>query len=242
MNGVEPILKRIKEDLKNIEEMHVPRHWNKQTISQRQAENFVNFMNVKSAAPADGLAASVNLGQRFGTRKLLDVAGGSGRYAKAIFQRHSNEIECALLELPIIAKVAQPYLDKTGISILKADIMETLPQGFDTHLFADTIHMFSPFDVKRILENSFMALPPGGTILISNAIINDDLTGPRNAVYFYVYMFLTGAGQTYVPREFRSMLEAAGFINVQFLPYYSHYTLISAKKPRTNEESMSKGG
>ena len=130
-----------------------------------------------------------------------------------------------------MAEAAKEFLKGVVVKVVHGDILESLPPGYDTHLFCDTIHMFDRPAAVEILKNSFAALPPNGTILLSNAIVDDCGTGPRNAVYFYVFMFLTGAGRSYRPVDFCAMLEEAGFTNVHFRPYYSHYTLISAKKP-----------
>lgn len=223
------ILTQIERELSNADRKYeiVPRNWRANEPSLADARHFASFMDSKSYAPAATLA-SIDLNVSFGTKKLLDIGGGSGRYALEISKR--QEIECVMLELPVMAEAAKQYCQGM-IEVISGDVFERIPEGYDTHLLCDTVHMFEQPDALIILQNCFKALPKGGTILLSNAMLDDSGITPRNSVYFYLSMFVSGAGQAYYPAQFREVLEKAGFINVAFLPYHAHYMLVSARKP-----------
>lgn len=206
---------------------NVPRNWNVMNVPKERAEEFLMYMDCKSIAPANALADVVSFKKDYRCERLLDVAGGSGRYSVAISRQG---VECTVLELPSIVDSAIEYLMDTEVKALSGDILTSIPTGYDAHLFCDTIHMFNRTDAVNILKNSFNSLPNGGHIFLSNALVNDHKTGPRNAIYFYVFMFLMNAGYSYSGEEFREMLEEAGFSEVCFFPYYGHYILISAQK------------
>jgi acetylserotonin N-methyltransferase len=223
------LLEQIKAELNGEDrgQMTVPRNWNKNRPNRQTTETFLASMESKSAAPAFGLA-QIDLNLRFGTKKLLDVGGGSGRFAATLCQQ--RKFQCTLLELPEVAKAAVSYLNGTGVEILEGDVLDSVPSGYDTHLLVDVIHMFDPKDAAKILCNCYDALPSGGTILLSNVLVSDSGFAPRTAVYFYLYMFRIGAGRTYKASEFKHLLEEAGFSDIGFEPYYGHNVLIYGVK------------
>lgn len=204
----------------------VPRSWNKQPPNQDLAAKFTALMQAKSSAPAEALA-QMDIRKMFGTKALLDVAGGSGAYAVSL-SRHG--IRCAVFELPAMCEAASRYLKDTNVPLIAGDAFVELPTGFDTHLLVDTLHMFEHDDAVKILRNCHRALPPNGTVLVSNAVIPDQFSSHRTALYFQAVMYAYGTGRGYSAVEFKSMLTQAGFVDIAFLPYYSHFILISARK------------
>lgn len=208
--------------------LDVPRNWNRREPSAEEARRFAELMDGMAYAPAFYLA-SLDLSKLFGTKKLLDIGGGSGRHSIEIAAKHPS-IECTVVELSSMVQAAREYC-KDKVKVIGRDILtEALPSHHDTHMYCNTLHMFERKDVLKILRNSFDTLTAGGTVMISNAIIDDSGISPRNAIYFYVHMFAVGAGQAFTSTQFREMLEEAGFKNVSFLPYHSHYTLVIARK------------
>ncbi|PJF19661.1 Methylase involved in ubiquinone/menaquinone biosynthesis [Paramicrosporidium saccamoebae] len=199
----------------------VPRNWRINGPSDCEAANFASLMNSKSAAPAEAFA-TIDFRTLFGTRRLLDIGGGAGTYSDRIAAKH--DIQCTVLEMSAMARCVPQYCN-SRVEVVTGDALQSLPTGYDTHLLCDTLHMFDRNDALAILRNCYSALPAGGVLLISSSMLDDGGCSPRNSVYFYVHMFVTGAGSRYTPTEFRELLSEAGFGEIQFQPYYAHYML-----------------
>lgn len=222
------ILQRIEAELNDDDfgRVNVPRNWRKRGPSKETASGFAQLMEGKSAAPAEAFA-QMDLRALFGTKRLLDIGGGSGTYSEKVSKQ--QDIHCAVLELPAMAQCAREYCSDR-VEIIEGDVFGQLPTGFDTHLLCDTLHMFGQEDAVTILKNCHAALPAGGTVILSNAMLDDSGSSPRNSVYFYVHMFITGAGRSYTPTQFKEVLTKAGFSKIEFRPYYAHYMLIIGVK------------
>ncbi len=68
---------------------------------------------------------------------------------------------------------------RIGVEILVGDmIFDALPTGFDMHLFSNVLHDWDEPLVKQLLAKSAATLPPDGLIIIHDAHINADKTGP----------------------------------------------------------------
>jgi SAM-dependent methyltransferase len=204
----------------------VPRNWRIHEPSDYDAAHFASLMNSKSSAPAEAFA-TIDFRSLFGTRRLLDIGGGAGTYSDRIVAKH--DIQCTVLEMSAMAKCVPQYCSPK-VETVVGDALQTLPTGYDTHLLCDTLHMFDRNDALTILRNCYSALPVGGVLLISSSMLDDGGCSPRNSVYFWVHMFVTGAGSRYMPSELRELLAEAGFEKIQFQPYYSQYMLVSANK------------
>src|SRR5690606_25006572 len=109
---------------------------------------------------------------------------------------------------------------------------ETWPSGPDGHLFCNVFHDWS-FDTNvQLARNSFDALPSGGRIFLHEILVDDDYTGPWPAAAFSIMMVLGTLGQQFSLAEFRDILEAAGFVDVQAeRTGGGYYSLVSARKP-----------
>ena len=53
-----------------------------------------------------------------------------------------------------------------------------LPGGHDVHLFSNVLHDWDETVVRRLLQASARALPAGGLVVVHEAFLNADKTGP----------------------------------------------------------------
>jgi hypothetical protein len=84
----------------------------------------------------------------------------------------------------------------------------------------------------RLLRKTFGALAPGGTIVISEFMPNDDRTGPPMPLIFAVNMLLhTEAGDTFTFAEMAGWLREAGFANPRLLEAPAPSPLLLATRP-----------
>lgn len=112
-------------------------------------------------------------------------------------------------------------------------MFDGLPSGYDVHLFSNVLHDWDRGNVERVLARSFQALTPGGSIAIHDTHINASKTGPLEVAEYSVLLMYSTEGKCYSVSELCALLEAAGFVDVDFLPMKCHRSLITAEKPRS---------
>jgi predicted O-methyltransferase YrrM len=134
-----------------------------------------------------------------------------------------------------VDKVAASAIAKRGFSahvqVIEGDMFaQALPEGFDLHLFSNVLHDWDHRAVRALLEKSFVALTPGGTIIIHDVMINEDKSGPLpNAAYSAMLMHAT-EGKCYSITEYFAMLAEAGFRDCLFRNTAADRSIITARK------------
>ncbi|HEY2807855.1 MAG TPA: methyltransferase [Steroidobacteraceae bacterium] len=207
--------------------------WERGTMSQQAAESIASFMHAHSQAPALGAAAQGVFGE---LRSLIDVGCGSGVYGIEIARAHPR-LKVVLMDLKEMAIEARKYIDRAGmgpqVSAIGVNMFtEKWPSGHDGHFFANVFHDWSDETCRLLAQTSFEALPSGGRIFLNEILMDDDCSGPFPAAAFSLLMLIGTLGKQYSVAEYRDILGAAGFVDVQALRTRGgYYSLVSARKP-----------
>jgi acetylserotonin N-methyltransferase len=146
---------------------------------------------------------------------LLDVAGGSGIYACSIVTRHPH-LRAAVLEKVPVDRIARESIAKQGcaekVEVIAGDIFkEEWPTGFDVHLISNVLHDWEEPQVLDLLRKSHAALPAGGLLVIHDAFINAEKTGPLHVAEYSALLMQITEGKCYSIGEMRSYLATTGF-------------------------------
>ncbi len=196
------------------------------------AESFTAGMDSRGAYLAPALARAIDLSKH---QRLLDVAGGSGVYASAFALQHPH-LSAAVFEKSPVDGIAKSLMEKrnlsTRISVIPGDMFDDeLPAGFDVHLFSHVLHDWDCDNVRRLLENSYRNLEPGGMVVIHDAHLRAEKDGPLPVAEYSVLLMFSTEGKCYSISEMQAMLEEAGFSDVRFTPTAAHRSAITARKP-----------
>jgi hypothetical protein len=81
------------------------------------------------------------------------------------------------------------------------------------------MHDWTPEQDLAILRKCFAALPPGGRMVISELLVNDEKTGPPPAALMSLNMLVETVGRNYTAAEYAQWLHAAGFVDIQTLTF-----------------------
>lgn len=176
------------------------------------AASFTAAMDCRGVYLAQAAAKSVSLA---GRRRLLDVAGGSGIYACSMVAHHPG-LEAAVFEKPPVDRVAAEAISKRGCSnrvkVVAGDMFAGgLPEGFDVHLISNVLHDWDTPKVMDILEKSSSSLPAGGLLIIHDAFINNEKTGPLPVAAYSAMLMHSTEGKCYSVGELEPMLAQLGF-------------------------------
>jgi len=190
--------------------------WHKAMETEAFAEEFTAAMDCRGRLCAQALARHIELGNR---RRLLDIAGGSGIYACSLAARFT-ELTASVLEKPPVDRIAQRAIDKRGcgsrVSVVAGDMLaEPLPEGYDVHLWSNVLHDWDVPIVRQLLQASAAALKTGGGIVIHDAFLNSDKSGPLPIAGYSVLLMHVTQGRCFSVREMAMWLHEAGFSKPQ---------------------------
>lgn len=146
---------------------------------------------------------------------LLDVGGGTGAYAIELAKRNPN-LKVGIYDLPPVCSLATTKIYKSGLTgrvvTVPGDFFaEDLPGGYDTILLSMILHDWSPQDCQSILRKCHRALPPGGRIIISELLVDDNKSGPADAALMSLNMLVNTWGRNYTTAEYSQWLVESGF-------------------------------
>lgn len=173
-----------------------------------------------------------------GAENLLDVGGGPGTYAVLLAQKYPK-LNAVVLDLPPIVAIAAELIAEAGM----AERVKVRPGNavtndygaaeFDAVLFSGVLHQMSPATIQALFAKAKRALKPGGKIVVSDVMLNEDKTRPAFAALFSLQMLLASAeGAVFSSAECSAWLEAAGLTDAiaRPLPPPLPYIIVEAKR------------
>ena len=167
--------------------------------------------------------------------RFLDIAGGSGIYACSMVAAHPH-LRATVFEKSPVDKVAARLIAERGyadrVSVLSGDMFaDPLPGGHDVHLFSNVLHDWEEAVVRELLASSFKALSSGGMLVVHDAHINADKTGPLHVAEYSALLMHSTEGKCYSISEMDVYLTATGFVEVKFTPTAAARSILTARKP-----------
>jgi cyclopropane fatty-acyl-phospholipid synthase-like methyltransferase len=176
------------------------------------AEEFLAAMDCRGVLTAQALARNLDLTPY---HRLLDIGGGSGIYACSL-AAHFPELRASVLEKPPVDRVSRRAIERRGFSdrldVVAADMFQNgLPRGYDVHLYSNVLHDWDVDLVRVLLEASAAALEPGGAIVVHDAFLNADKTGPIEMAAYSVLLMHVTQGRCYSLAEMGAWMQEAGF-------------------------------
>ena len=168
--------------------------------------------------------------------KILDIGAGSGVWGIGLAQL-SPQVSVTAQDLPAVLDVTRRMAARFNL----ADRFQYLPGDFHTIDFGTgynlvtighILHMESVDQNRQLLKKTAAALAPGGTVVISEFLVNQDRTGPPMGLIFAVNMLAhTDNGDTFSFEEISAWLKEAGLVNPRKIEPGGPVGLVMADKP-----------
>lgn len=196
------------------------------------AERITAAMDARGAFLAPRLAAAV---ADVPVSAILDVGGSSGVYASALLDTHPGA-RGTVLERSPVDDAARTLIGARGdgdrLDVVTGDMFaESLPGGYDVHLFSQVLHDWDRERVEQLFRSSFAALAPGGVLLDHDAHVDRDKRGPLPVAEYSVLLMHSTPGKCWSVGELAQIAEHAGFVDVEHRPTAADRSVLLARKP-----------
>jgi predicted O-methyltransferase YrrM len=207
--------------------------WHQAMADDAFAREFTAAMDCRGRYLAQAVATAVPFGE---CRRLLDVGGGSGIYACSMAAHHPH-LSATVFDQAPVDQVAARLIAERGasdrVAVHAGNFLEDdWPRGYDAHLFSNVLHDWDTPEVAALLARSFAALEPGGLVVIHDAFINADKTGPLPVAEYSAILMHSTQGKCYATSEYETLLAAAGFVEPTFTETAADRGAMVAKKPQ----------
>jgi acetylserotonin O-methyltransferase len=151
-------------------------------------------------------------------QKLVDLGGATGHLAIAACERYP-ELHAAVFDLPRVIEVAREEVGRSSVAsrieLLAGDFFrDALPEA-DLYSVGRILHDWSEDKIRALLEKIYARLPSGGGLLIAEKLLAEDKTGPTPAHMQSLNMLVCTEGKERTVGEYRALLQAAGFADIQ---------------------------
>ena len=203
------------------------KEWTKAMEDEKFARGFTAAMDCRGRYLAHALAKTSDLR---GIKHLLDIAGGSGIYARTLAEANP-QLRATVLEKPPVDRIARESATERVDVIVSDMFKDPLPVGYDAHLFSNVLHDWDVPVVEQLIAKSFAALPPGGLILIHDAFLNADKCGPLAVAEYSALLMNISEGRCYSTAEMEDCLKRAGFCEFTYKPTALSRGIATARKP-----------
>jgi predicted O-methyltransferase YrrM len=205
--------------------------WSDAMLTDEFATSFTAAMDCRGRYLGAAMARKIDAS---GFTRLLDIAGGSGIYACTMVAQHPH-LRATVFERPPVDHIARTMIQKRGCSaqvdVIAGDMfVDALPRECDVHLYSNVLHDWDFEKVRPLLAASFAALPRNGMLIIHDAHLNAEKTGPLPVAAYSALLMNVTEGKCYSVAEMDSLLRESGFVEVHSLPTAADRSIITARK------------
>ncbi len=186
--------------------------WHQAMETEAFSQSFTAAMDCRGIYLGGAMARMLDVSAR---RKVLDIGGGSGIYACSLVAQHPHLRACVFDQRPV-DRIATRCIGERGFSaqveVVAGDMFkDPLPDDCDVHLFSNVLHDWGVNEVRELLEISRKAILDGGLLIIHDAFINADKTGPLPVAEYSALLMHSTQGKCYSTTEYAALLKDAGF-------------------------------
>lgn len=169
--------------------------------------------------------------------RLLDIGGGSGIYCITACQTYPN-LHAITMDFATVCAVADEFISKAGLTdrirTFPGDYLtDEYPTGVDVILICGTLEARDTQEQKMVLKKAHATLPNGGLLVYITNMLDDDGSGPFEAVQSNLESVLGPKpwGRIQTASDTASFLREAGFSDLIFSDFApGTYRMVTAKK------------
>ena len=177
--------------------------------------DFINAMNGFGRLSSPLLVRGFDL-NRFS--HLVDVGGATGHLAIAACEAYPD-LHATVLDLPRVEPYARAHIAKSNVAdrvqFVTGDFFTDPLPCADLYALGRILHDWSDSKIIDLLGKISRTVAPGGGVLVLEALVDDDRSGPVYALMQDLNMLVCTDGRERTFAEYRALLEASGFTDLQ---------------------------
>ena len=213
-----------------VRDPNVPSRWSQDP----EADSI--FRAVMGTAPAEDYAPIARAWDFSRADVVADLGGGGGALILAVLELHPH-LRGMLVDLEASVEAAKArFADEKASSrckLLAADLTQSVPAGADVYMLKHVLHGRRDAEAITILNNCRAVLPANGSLLVIEFILPPLISQPdphleRHLMSDLNMLAVTG-GRERSEREWRTLLEAAGFRLAGVFPVGNDVGILEAK-------------
>jgi len=197
---------------------------------------FTRWMHVRSLVTGSSVAEKFDFSRY---HQLVDVGGGSGGISIMIALRHPH-MRAAVFDMPPVCETAERMIGEFELAgriwTIEGDMFsdpfrEKFPPDTDVVVFSRILHDWPLEKCGYLLGQAFDVLPPGGTVMIIESLIDESDTKRISPFLENLAMLYCTQGEQFDPVQIEDLLHGAGFCDITSQPIASNYNMVTAHKP-----------
>jgi acetylserotonin O-methyltransferase len=165
---------------------------------------------------------------------LVEV-GGTAELCVAAAQRHPR-LRCAFFDLPQMCGNAEQLIAEAGlagrVTIWPGDMFArfAIPRAGNLIVLGQMLHLWDDERALAIVRNCADALPPGGTLLIREQLLDAGRRGPVGPALQNLAMLLVDSGRERSAAEYMDLIAEAGLEPAGVLTTEGPFGLVLGRK------------
>jgi ubiquinone/menaquinone biosynthesis C-methylase UbiE len=197
---------------------------------------FVESIFPLSYPAAKALGEHLRISKATKRVNVLDLAAGSGVWGVALAEQ-SPHVHLSAVDWPTVLPVTEKMARRHGVgdrlTIIPGDLLKVrFGKNHQVATLGHILHSEGRARSRKLLQKTFDALAPGGTIAIMEFLVNPQRSEPLVSLLFAVNMLVnTEEGDTFSFEEISGWLREAGFTNPRLLKVQAVSPLVLATKP-----------
>ena len=173
-----------------------------------------------------------------GATRLLDIGGGTGAFLVAVAKKYPS-LNIGLFDLPVVVEGAAARMAQAGVTnpltVHPGSFRDDpLPLGADAISLIRVLYDHADATVAKLLRAVFLALPPGGLLVVSEPMSGGAKPDRATDSYFAFYTAAMQTGRTRSGAEIAVLLADAGFSDIAitkgFRPFVT--SVVTARRPK----------
>jgi hypothetical protein len=202
-----------------IRDPKIPSRWS------QVAEASSIFRAVMGTAPAEDYAPIADAWDFSDAKVVADLGGGGGSLLLAVLERNPH-LRGMLVDLESSVDAAQARFAKEGPSsrceLIAEDLTQSVPAGADVYMIKHVLHGRQDAEAITILKNCRAVIPQNGSLLVIEFILPPIVSRAdpqlEGRLMSDLNMLAVTGGKERSEREWKTLLEAAGFVLAKIYP------------------------
>jgi hypothetical protein len=195
-------------------------------------------------APAEDYAPIAEAWDFSRATVVADLGGGGGSLILAVLGLNSH-LQCMLVDCEASLDAAKSRFADEDLSsrceLIAADLTQSVPTGADVYMLKHVLHGYRDAEAVTVLRNCRAVIPQNGSLLVIEFVLPPLVSHSdpqlEGRLMSDLNMLAVTGGRERSEREWRALLEAAGFILTRVCPVGGRHSYGSERRDSRSEAS-----